>query len=323
MRAAIATRYGPPEVVHVGEIDPPTSRAGELLIRVRSSTVNRTDCGFRAARPFLVRPFSGLIRPRHPVLGTDVAGVVEALGSGVGAFRVGDRVFAFSDQRFGAHAELMTIAADRVARIPDGVSFDEAAASIEGPHYANAVIRSAKVVPGQRVLINGATGAIGSAAVQLVKRHNVHVTAVCDGANADLVRRLGADRVIDYTSEDFTRIGETFDAVLDTVGKSSFGRCKPVLEPRGVYASTELGPLSMNPLLALVTPPFRGKRVVFPIPGKEDRRIMATIAEMLASGTFTPVIDRRYPLTDIVEAYRYVESGRKVGSVVIAVSSDE
>ena len=320
MRAAIATRYGPPEVVRVGEIEPPSPKPGELLVRVRSTTVNRTDCGVRAAKPFIVRFFSGLIRPRNPVLGTDVAGVVEALGSGVGSFGVGDRVFGFDDQRFGGHAELTTIAADRVARIPDGVSFDEAAASVEGPHYAHGIIRTAKVEPGQRVLVNGATGAIGSATVQLVKRLDVHVTAVCEGAHADLVRRLGADRVIDYTAEDFTKLGETFDAVLDTVGKSSFGRCKPILARRGVYVSSELGPASMNPLLALVTPLRRGKRVAFPIPKKEDWAALATVAEMLAAGTYTPVIDRRYPLADIVEAYRYVESGRKVGNVVITVS---
>jgi NADPH:quinone reductase-like Zn-dependent oxidoreductase len=319
MRAAIATRYGAPEVVRVGEVDPPSPKPGELLVRVRASTVNRTDCGFRAAKPFIVRPFSGLVRPRRPVLGCDVAGVVEGLGPGVESFRVGDRVYGFDDSHFGAHAELSTIAADRVARIPDGVSFDDAAASIEGPHYAHGVIRTAKIEPGQRILVNGATGAIGSATVQLLSGLDVHVTAVCEGAHADLVRGLGADRIIDYTTEDFTRLGETFDLVLDTVGKSSFGRCKPILAPRGVYISSELGPWSMNPLLALGTPLFRGKRVVFPVPRKADWAALATVAEMLAAGTYTPVIDRRYPLEDIVEAYRYVESGRKIGSVLLQI----
>ena len=168
-------------------------------------------------------------------------------------------------------------------------------------------------------MVYGATGAIGSAAVQLLKSFGVTVTAVCDTKNLDLVRGLGADRVIDYTAEDFTKDAQRYDAVMDAVGKSSFGRCKPLLKPRGIYLSSDLGPLSLNPILGLVTPLFGGKRVMFPIPPKYLQEEVRFFQGMLASGAFKPVIDRRYPLDQIVEAYRYVETGQKVGNVVITV----
>ena len=319
MRAAVHTRYGPPEVVRIAELPKPTAKDNEVLVRVHATTVNRTDCGLRAAKPFIYRFFVGLRRPRRTVLGNEFAGEVEAVGPGVTSFRVGDRVFGFNGATLGAHADyLVTPAAGMIATMPAGLTWEEAAASTEGSHYALSSIRAAKVQPGQDVLVYGATGAIGSAAVQLLKSLGAGVTAVCDTTNLELVKGLGADRVIDYTAEDFTRDSQTYDVVFDAVGKSSFGRCRRLLKPRGRYFSSDLGPLSLNPLLALVTPLFRGRRVGFPLP-RDNQEIMRYLGREIESGAFRPLIDRRYPLEEIVEAYRYVETGRKVGNVVITV----
>jgi len=281
--------------------------------------VNRTDCACRAARPFFMRLFTGPVRPRATVLGNEFAGVVEAVGSGVTAFELGDRVFGYNEGPFGAHAEYLSIPADgSLATMPANVTYAQAAASTEGSHYALAQIRGAKIQSGQDVLVNGATGAIGSAAVQLLKRLGAGVTAVCDTDNVELVRGLGAERVIDYTTQDFTRDDQRYDVVLDSVGKSSFGQCKRLLKPGGIYISSELGPLAQNPLLAVIAPLHSGKKVLFPIP-KHDQQMIGYLRELLESGNFTPVIDRTYPLDQIVEAYRYVETGQKTGNVVISL----
>ena len=320
MRAAVHTKYGPPEVVRIADVEMPTVGDHDVLIKVHVTTVNRTDCGFRAAEPFFVRLLTGLRRPRRTILGSEFAGVVEEVGGGVTSFAVGDDVFGFSEWRFGAHAEHLSMPDDgSLATMPANVTYDQAAASTEGSHYALSMIQKAKIKRGQDVMVYGATGAIGSAAVQLLKSFGVSVTAVCDTKNLNLVRGLGADRVIDYTAEDFTKDAQRYDAVMDAVGKSSFGRCKPLLKPRGVYLSSDLGPLSLNPILGLITPLFGGKRVMFPIPPKYRQEEVRFFQGMLASGAFKPVIDRRYPLDQIVEAYRYVETGQKVGNVVITV----
>ena len=320
MKAAVRTRYGPPEVVRIAEVDQPAVTDHEVLVKVHVTTVNRTDCGFRAAKPFIVRFFSGLIRPRVTVLGSEFAGVVEAVGRGVTSVEVGDRVFGYNEGRFGAHAEYLSIPEDGpLATIPANVTYEEAAPSTEGSHYALACITKAKIASGQHVLVNGATGAIGSAAVQILKSLGAVVTAVCDTEHVELVRGLGADRVIDYMAEDFTKDEQTYDVVFDAVGKSSFGRCRRLLKPRGFYLSTDLGPLSQNPILALITPLFGGKKAMMPIPPKYDQELVRHFKEMIESGAFRPVIDRRYPLDRIVEAYRYVETGQKIGNVVISV----
>ena len=229
-------------------------------------------------------------------------------------------MFGYSEDRFGAHAEYLALPeGEALATIPANVSFEEAAPSTEASHYALTFIRKARIRSGQEVLVHGATGAIGSAAVQLLKSLGATVTATSDTAHVELVRSLGADRVIDYTAEDFTKDARTYDVVLDAVGKSSFGRCKRLLKPRGIFLSSDLGPLSQNPVLALVTPLFGKRKVMFPIPRKHDRAIVEYFRGMLESGSFRPVIDRRYPLDQIVEAYRYVESGQKIGNVLITV----
>jgi len=325
MKAALYTRYGPPDVVRITEVDKPVAGENEVLVKVAATTVNRTDCGYRAAKPFILRFFTGLRnpKPKRMVLGTEFAGEVEAVGSGVTSFEVGDRVFGYIEGPFGAHAEYLTTRADAsVATMPANSSFEEAAASTEGSHYALANIRAAKISSGQDVLVNGGTGAIGSAAVQLLKSVGAQVTVVCSTEHVALVERLGADRVIGYRATDFTTDDQTYDVVFDAAGKSSFARCKRLLKPKGIYLSTELGPFPQNPILALITPLFGGKKVLFPLP-KHDQELVEHIKGLVESGAFKPLIDRRYPLEEIVEAYRYVETGQKVGNVVITLQDGQ
>jgi NADPH:quinone reductase-like Zn-dependent oxidoreductase len=319
VRAAVRTRYGPPDVVRVEHVPVPAVGDRDLLVRVHATTVNRTDCGYRSGTPFVIRLGTGLPNPRVPVLGTEFAGVVERTGPAVTTFAAGDRVFGYVEGRFGAHAEHLAVDEHAsVAPIPPGVPFEAAAGATEGAHYALAFIRVARVVPGQHVLVLGATGAIGSAAVQLLKAGGVVVTAVAPG-NTDLVTGLGADRVHDSTAEAFTGDGQRYDAVCDAVGKSTFGRCRPLLEPGGVYTSAELGPKAQNLGLAVLSPFTRGRRVRFAYP-LHDQTMIRRFGDLLADGRFRPLVDRTYPLDDIVEAYRYAESGQKLGTVVIDVA---
>jgi NADPH:quinone reductase-like Zn-dependent oxidoreductase len=321
MKAIVNTKYGPPEVVQLREIEKPVPKENEVLIKVQATTVNRTDCGFRSAEYFISRFFSGLIRPKNKTLGNEFAGDIEAIGKDVKSFGIGDKVFGYNDIKFGAHAEYMVMAENNaITTMPKNLTYEEAAPITEGAHYALCDIRAAKIQSGQKILINGATGAIGSAAVQIVRYLGAEVTAVCNTKNIDLVKSLGAHVVIDYTKEDFTKINQTFDVVFDAVGKSSFGKCKPILNKRGIYMSTELGHMSQNPFLALITPILGGKKVLFPIPTikKED---VVFLKELVETGKFKPVIDRSYALEQIVDAYRYVETGQKTGNVIIKIGS--
>ncbi|WP_172639236.1 NAD(P)-dependent alcohol dehydrogenase [Streptomyces tailanensis] len=325
MKAAVHDRYGPPDVVRIAEVDKPSVGDRDVLVRVMATTVNRTDCAYRAARPFFMRAATGLARPRRTVLGTEYAGVVDAVGGGVTSFAVGDRVFGYNEDAFafGAHAEYLSVPADgAIATMPTNVTFEEAAPGTEGTHYALAFIRKANIRAGQDVLVHGATGAIGSAAVQLLKHHGATVTAVCGPPHLELVKGLGADRVVGHTAHefthDFTEDEQRYDAVFDAVGKSTFGRCKRLLKPGGVYLSSDLGPGCQNLLLPLVTPLFRGRRVKFPFP-KQDQEMVRYLSGLIETGAFRAVIDRRYPLDEIVDAHRYVETGQKIGNVVITV----
>ena len=319
MKAAIHTKYGPPEVVKFTEVEKPVPKDNEVLIKVYAATVNRTDCGFRSAEYFISRFFSGLFKPKFKTLGNEFAGVIEVVGKDIKSFQIGDKVFGYNDVTFGAHAGFMVLAENEaITKMPGNLTFTEAAPLTEGGHYALCDIRAAKVKSGQNVLVYGASGAIGSAAVQLVKHFGAKVTAVCNTKNVELVKSLGADFVIDYTKQDFTKTEQKFDFIFDAVGKSSFGKCKPLLTKKGIYISTELGKNSENIFYALTTPLFGGKKVLFPIPtiSKEDVVFIKDLAE---SGKFKPVIDREYKLEQIVEAYRYVETGQKTGNVVITV----
>jgi NADPH:quinone reductase-like Zn-dependent oxidoreductase len=319
MKAAVYDKYGPPEVVQIKDIKKPVPKDNEVLIQVHASTVNRTDCGFRGANYFIVRFFAGLFNPRVKVLGCEFAGEIETIGRSVTKFKPGDKVFGFNDDGFGGHAEYMVVKeTGGIALIPDGINFEDAAPIAEGAHYAWCDLRAAKLSGGQRILINGTTGAIGSAAVQLAKHCGAEVTAVCDTKNIDLVKALGADRIIDYKKEDFLELKEQFDVIFDAVGKSSFGKCKPLLKPKGIYMSTELGPGYENPFLALITPLLGGKRLLFPLPFIKQEDVVF-IGKLVSEQKFKPVIDSHYNLDQIVDAYRYVETGMKTGNVVIRI----
>jgi NADPH:quinone reductase-like Zn-dependent oxidoreductase len=299
------------------EVERPVPKDDEVLIRVHATTVNRTDCGFLRAEPFFVRVVSGLLRPKATILGSELAGEVEAAGKDVTSFKRGDHVFGLTGMHFGAHAEYVCLPEDApIATKPAAIDYEEAAAVCDGAMLAIAFIRWADLQAGQQVLVNGADGSIGSAAVQLATYYGAQVTAVCNTKHLELVRSLGADAAIDYTREDFTECGQQFDAVFDAVGKSSFRRCCKLLKKGGVYLSSELGFLAQNPLLALWTPGIGGKRIKFPIP-KVSKKDVCFFKELVEAGTYRAVIDRRYPLERIVEAYRYVEAGQKTGNVVI------
>ncbi|ODS81630.1 MAG: NADPH:quinone oxidoreductase [Cytophagaceae bacterium SCN 52-12] len=317
MKAAVYNSYGPPHVVKLADLDVPVPKPSEMLIKVEATTVNRTDTGFRSAEYVVSRLFSGIIRPKFPVLGNEFAGYVVKAGAEVKEFKEGDRVFGYNDASFGAHAEYITVGEnDAVALIPDNLSYREAAPLTEGAHYALCDIRAAKVRPGQDVLVYGATGAIGSAAVQLLRYFGAGVTAVCHTKHVGLVASLGADKVIDYVNEDFTATEQRFDFIFDAVGKSSFGQCKRILKPKGIYVSTEPGKNGENIYLAILKKFSGGKRVIFPIPSI-TRHDVIFLGELAKKGIFKPLIDRQYRLDEIVEAHRYVETGQKTGNVVI------
>lgn len=319
MKAVIYKNYGPPQVAQLVEIEKPALTNTQVMVKVITSTVNRTDSGFRSAEYFISRFWTGLFRPQHQILGCEFAGIIEAVGDEVIKFKVGDKVFGFNDKTCGGHAEYLTISeSDAIATMPEGLDFDVAACITEGAHYALVDIRAAKVTKGQNVMVYGATGAIGSAAVQLLKYFGAQVTAVCNSKNVDLVKSLGADKVIDYQTEDFSKTTDTYDFIFDAVGKSSFGQCKPLLKPKGIYISTELGKNAENIYLALITPVFGGKKLLFPMPTitKDDVEFLKHVVEI---GAFKPVIDRYYNLDQLVEAYTYVESGQKTGNVIINI----
>jgi len=319
MKAIVCPKYGPPDVLELKEVEKPVPRDNEVLIKVHAATVNRTDCAILRAKPFFMRFIMGLFKPNKPILGTDFAGIIEAVGKNVASFKVGDRVFGFDDSGLSSHAEYTTISADNaLATIPANISYEQAAASVEGAHYAINFLNKVNIEEGQNVLVNGATGAIGSSAVQLLKYYGVNVTAVCSIKDAELAKSLGANEVIDYISDDFTNSSEKYNFVFDTVGKSTFKKCKPVLVSGGVYISSELGPKAQNPFLALITPIIGDKKVKFPFP--TDRRESVRLIEKLSKeGNYKAVIDRTYPLHEIAEAFRYVEKGQKIGNVVITM----
>ena len=319
MRAEICRSYGPPTVADIRETPRPEPGAGEVLIRVVASSVNRTDCGIRGAKPPLVRLFYGLRRPRHATMGCEFAGEVEAVGPGVDRFAVGDRVFGFDDDRLGGHAEYV-VKPDRgmIAVVPEGLTLAQAAVATEGAHYAGVTLRATDIGVESEVLVYGASGAIGSAAVQLAGHLGARVTAVCGTDAVDRVAALGPAEVIDYQVTDFTTLGPRFDLVFDTVGKTTFGACRPLLRPDGSFVATEFGPRFQNPLLVLVTRMLPGPRVRFPLP-RRSHEAMTAIVDALEAGSYRPLVDRSYPFDQLVDAYRYVETGQKVGNVILLV----
>jgi NADPH:quinone reductase-like Zn-dependent oxidoreductase len=323
MRAAVRTGYGPPEVVHLADVPVPAVEEHDVRVRVHAATVNRTDCGFRSGKPYFARFITGFPNPRHSILGGEFAGVVEAVGAAVSRFAVGERVFGYSEEGLGAHAEYLAIAQDGpIATMPDQADFASIVPATEASHYAVGLVQATRIRRGDPVLVYGATGAIGSAAVQFLAYLGADVTAVCGPEHIDLVRRLGARRVIDRAAADFTQDDQKYRAVLDAVGKSSFGACRRLLDGDGFYLSTDLGRGGQNPILMLATAWSPGRTVSIPIPPRRDQAQIRRFKGLIEAGAFTPVVDRTYPLDDIVEAYRYVETGQKIGNVVIGVAPE-
>jgi NADPH:quinone reductase-like Zn-dependent oxidoreductase len=316
MRAVICDRYGPPEVLRIEDIERPVPGPDEVLIRIRATTVNRSDTETRQGNPAVARLLTGLRRPRHRVLGTELAGEVEAVGSAVTEFKPGDAVFGVRAWKFGAHAESVCMRESAaLAPKPTGMSFEEAAAVCDGVILALMGLRPADVRKGRSILVYGASGSIGTAAVQLSRYFGADVTAVCGTKNLDLVRSLGAEQVIDYTREDFTTNGQAYDVIFDAVGKHSFGRCRDSLHPGGIYLATD----GLHNLLLAQWTRFGDKKVIFPIPPRYTKQDVLFLKGLLEAGQYRPVIDRRYPLAEVVEASRYVDTEQKIGNVVLTV----
>jgi len=317
MKAAVRSTYGSGKVLSIQEIDKPTPTDNEVLIRVYAASVNRSDNHVLTGRPFLMRLFTGLFKPKLAVTGSDFAGQVEATGPTVRSFKAGDKVMGFGGGLgIGSHAQYVTFAeTKRIVLMPGNINYEQAAACLEGTYYAAIGINQLKPAAGQKALVYGATGAIGSAYVQFLKYYDVYVTAVCGGENSELVRSWGADKIIDYKTEDFTKDDEQYDFVIDAVGKSTFAKCKRLLKKNGIYAPSGG---AENLFLVLINPLLGGKKVLFP---KDAKGNLNFIKELVEKGSLRPVIDRVYPLEKIAEAFTYVATGQKIGNVIITMDT--
>jgi NADPH:quinone reductase-like Zn-dependent oxidoreductase len=318
MRAVVHDRYGPPDVLRIEQVERPVPKDDEILVRVRATTVTQTDCHMRRARPLFWRFMLGFRRPKRRILGLEFAGEVAAIGSAVTSLEPGDRVFGMAH---GSHAEYVCVRESRiVAPMPDGLTFEEAAAVCDGAHQGLLHLKRANVGKDTRLLVYGASGSCGTAAVQLGKHYfGAHVTAVCNGKNLDLVRSLGADEVVDYEREDFTRRGKRYDVVLDAVGKHSFARSRRALAERGLYVATDR---VINLPLALLTR-WSKRKVVFALEARIPRESVLVAKELIEEGRYRPVVDRTYPLEQAAEASRYVDSWQKTGNVVLTVNGSD
>ncbi|NYF96845.1 zinc-binding dehydrogenase [Janibacter cremeus] len=322
MRAAIRRRYGAPDVITFDDVPDPQPRRGEILVRVHATTVNRTDCAYRSGRPWVNRLVCGWPRPRVLVLGSEYAGVVVGVGEDVDSFTPGDRVCGFVDGRPGAHAELVAVAADGlITRVPATWDLAEAAPIMEGALYSHACLRVTRVARGDRALVHGATGAIGVALVQLLHAEGVEVVAVCDRPPPDLglLTDLGASQVVALDRDDLQSAGRGFDAAVSATGHLSFETARRLIRPGGTFASSDLGPMGVNLALAAVGPVARAlghRHVRFPLP-RANATLAAHVGQLMDSGALRPVVDRTYDFDELRDAYAYVDSGRKVGSVVI------
>jgi NADPH:quinone reductase-like Zn-dependent oxidoreductase len=314
MRAVVCDKYGPPDVQRLEDVARPVPEAEEILVKIYATTVTRTDCGIRSAHPFFVRLFTGLRRPKRRILGMELAGEVEEVGAAVTEYAVGDHVFGVKGS--GAHAEFVCIRESApVAHKPAGITFHEAAAVCDGVCSALSCLSGADLRKGKKVLVYGASGSIGSAAVQLAKHFGVDVTAVCNTKNVELVRSLGATEVIDYLQEDFTKNGETYDVIFDAVGKQSFKRCRRSLKSGGIYIATD----GLHNLVWALWTRIGKKKATMGI-AKYKKEDVLFLKELIEAGKYRAVIDRSYPLEDVVEATTYVETGQKTGNVVLSVN---
>lgn len=319
MKAVVQDRYGPPDVLRIAEVERPVPRDDEVLVRVRASTVSQTDTHVRGANPFIWRLLFGFRRPRWRTLGVELAGEVEAVGAAVTEFEVGDEVFGHPSGFLGAHAEYVCARQRTLALKPVGISFEDAAAVCDGASQALATLRQADAREGRRIVVYGASGSLGTAAVQLGKHLGAHVTGVCSTRNVELVRSLGADEVVDYRKQDFTNMGETYDAIIDAVGKYSFRKGRRALRPGGTYVATDGGRFLLETVILLVATRFVGSKRVRGAAGRRSKADILLLKELIDAGTFRPVVDRTYPMDEAAEAHRYVETWRKRGNVVLTI----
>jgi NADPH:quinone reductase-like Zn-dependent oxidoreductase len=320
MRAVVQDRYGPPEVLHIDEVAKPLPGEREVLVRVHASTVSQTDTHVRRANLFW-RLFLGLRRPRNRTLGVDLAGVVEAVGPGVREFRVGDDVFGLMGWRAGAHADYVILPeTGSIARKPASLTFEEAGSICDGAMQALATLRLGRVGQGTQLVIYGASGSLGTAAVQIAKHLGAHVTGVTSTKNAELVRSLGADEVIDYTRGDLTSRGPVYDVVIDAVGKYAFHWGKRALKPGGVYVETDFGPHRLETIVMWFASRWVGGRHLRFAAGRRTKADVEYMKELIDAGVYRPVIDSVYPMGQVVDAHRHVEGWHKVGNVVLRIA---
>lgn len=314
MKAAVRSKYGPPEVVSIKDVDKPIPKHDEVLVKVYATTVNRSDCAILLAKPFIMRFFTGLFKPRFEITGTDFAGQVEAVGDNIREYKIGERVMGFGGMGLRSHAQYLVLREDRImSKIPAKLNYEQAAACIEGAIYAACSVNQLKLLTGQRALVNGATGAIGSSLIQVLKFYGVYVSGVCAGENIELVKSLGADKVIDYKTEDFTKNNVQYDFVFDTIANRSFAECKPLLTKHGLYIPSDG---LHNLFFAFITNFSPGKKVKFLMP-KDAKANFIFVKDLAEKGSFKPVIDRTYPFDKIVDAYNYVLTKQKIGNVII------
>jgi NADPH:quinone reductase-like Zn-dependent oxidoreductase len=315
MQAAVYTNYGAPEVLQVKSLAKPSPKDNEILLKVHASAVTSGDCRLRRADPFAVRLLFGLFRPKKNVLGGVFSGVVESVGKNVTKFKVGDEVFGSSYPNFGAYAEFVSVPASAPLAIkPKNISHEEAAALPFGGMTALHFLQKANIQPGQKVLIYGASGAVGTAAVQIAKYFGAHVTGVCSTANVELVKLLGADEVIDYTQTDFAEQAGQFDVVYETVNKASVSSCVKVLKTNGVLI---LGAAMISEMLQGTWASMTGNKKVISGVTLETPEAVAFLQKLAENGQFRAVIDQKFPLRDIVKAHDYVDKGHKKGNVII------
>lgn len=323
MKAIEYKKYGGPEVLQIIELPKPEPKANELLIKIHATTVTATECNFRRGEPWMARLFTGIAKPKLTRLGEELAGEIVATGKDVKRFKSGDLVFGTAGPKFGANAEYICTDEDGVLALkPSNVNFEEAAASVDGFLTALPFLRdTGKIKKRQKVLINGASGSVGSAAVQVAKYFDAEVTGVCSGANVALVSSLGADQVIDYSKVDFTKTGQTYDIIFDAVGKVSFSKCKSSLAPKGVFLEAGIG-MGILPQV-LWTSVFGRKKAKIAATGlrlpKDRAKDLTLLKKLMEESKVIPVIDRAYPLEQIAKAHAYVEKGHKKGNVVISV----
>ena len=317
MRAVVFDRYGPPEVLRITDVERPIPKDDEVLVRVRATTATRTDAGFRSAEYFVARAFTGLFRPRRGIVGLEFAGEVAEIGAAVTEFAAGDRVFGI---RSGSNAEYVCVRERGViAHMPADLTFEEAAAVADGALSAMSLLRSAGVASGTKLLVYGASGSIGTGAVQVGKHFlGAHVTAVCNTQNVELVCSLGADEIVDYLSEDFASRGQTYDVVFDAAGKTSFLRCRRALARGGLYITTDPGFMWHDAILALLTKWGSDRKAKLGIVRYKQEDLLV-VRELVERGTYRPVIDRRYAIEDVVEAHRHVDTHQKTGNVVLTI----